>query len=202
MFRTRVFWFFWVPLLVAILALFVEKGLLDPHFASLNRPPKEAEGSDPRPPMIEKIKEEIRVNVTLLLGKKRSSEGMQAFLNSFRKGEERRFDRGSRYLVEEEGLEALFDASDRLDKVVFHSDLSPGFQSFPEDRLPDKISFSDTQTLVHARLGEPKYGDERWDLYERPQYLLYLEYGENRGVLRISLVRPDSALPHPYNIAG
>jgi hypothetical protein len=149
----------------------------------------------------DRVSLEPKEDVTHLVDKRRSSEAVRLLLRAFEGGEERRMDLGTRYVLAERGFEALLDRNSRVSKLVFHSAQSPGFHAFPEDRLPENISFSDTQNLVRARLGEPAYGDERWDRYERAQYVLDIEYGDNSTVLRISVVRPDSTLPHPH-VAG
>jgi hypothetical protein len=104
---------------------------------------------------------------------------------------------GYHYISRDRGLEALF-RQDSLEKVVYHSQRSEGFSPF-SGTLPEGISFTDTKSNVHLKLGPAtmgKDGNSAPDRYERPQYVLDIEYGEDQVVLRVSMTSTKGTLLH------
>lgn len=87
------------------------------------------------------------------------------------------------------GISLVFDANERLITMHFYCNDRDGYEQFSGE-LPANLFFQDGKDEVHAKLGSPTRsgGGEiipilgktlLWDLYEKDNYLIHIEYSGN-----------------------
>lgn len=164
--------------------------------ASNTETSKDAGGmvEQPPPPVIKLVS---------LLRKSREEEDVRNAFKDLGKSEQESVDHGGKaFCFKLRGMEFLFDAEDRLDKVRLFSGLPDEHQhAIYKESLPLGIQFgmlrAEAQTQIDTSLHrhvEPELGVGDWDKYELEGYRLYLNYSELDGKKRIcevQLVRPE-----------
>src|SRR5688572_1813565 len=98
------------------------------------------------------------------------------------------------------GIGFVADFDGRVSTIFFYSEGMDGYREF-SGSLPEGISFRESQSVIHRRLGQPSasgggkavqfLGNTRkWDRYDREVFSLHIQYGDDENSISlISLMR-------------
>lgn len=95
------------------------------------------------------------------------------------------------------GIALVFNSESKLVALQFYRGGRDGYSEY-KGILPDNLVFNDDRSAVHSRIGEPTKsgggqvvpvigGVSPWDLFERENHSLHIEYSDT-GISLVSLL--------------
>jgi hypothetical protein len=101
------------------------------------------------------------------------------------------------------GIEFVADFDGRVSTIFFYSGERDDYRHF-SGMLPEGVSFQDSQSSIHHRLGQPNASGggkviqflgkvPKWDRYDRHGFSLHIQFvADEASIGLVALMRPDS----------